>query len=58
MSRTSHYAEQPGYLTHKDEPIGTVEGEITPELQADLQRNRLFLKRRVWRAARRNGYLS
>lgn len=46
-----------GYLSHKDEPVGVQAGEITPEIEAELHHNRLFLKRRVWRAARRHGYL-
>lgn len=57
MSRTDHITIERGYITHKDEPVGVLSGEITPELEAELHKNRLFLKRRVWRIARRNGYL-
>lgn len=41
------------YLSHRDEPDERIINFIEPEIEEDLARNRLFLKHRVWKRAKK-----
>lgn len=56
----THKQQKPDYrkyIAHKDEPRESLYGEwldhIDPELEQELAQNRFFLKRRVWKSAKK-----